>query len=349
MNSAPFPPVRRVGILGAGVMGRSIAVANLRRGVAVRIYDPSEDAVRGAAKVVTECFPPVESELEFAESPAALADCDLVLEAVVENQSVKRRTLSATSELLAPATLLASNTSSLSISTLGEKVTLPERFCGLHFCHPVLERPLVEVVRGARTGDDTIRRAAAYVEQIGKRPLVTADVPGFAVNGLLLPYLDAAIDLVRAGIDWQRLEEVAIRAGMPDGPLTRIDDIGVDVILRAAAAFHRGNPTVPAKSEVLLALYQAGRLGRKTGAGFFRYDTPVGAPGFDYAATALIEPYLTQPLDCTQAELARRLFDPLIATAHALVDRGVIESLHEARLALTEGLGCRPPVADLHC
>jgi 3-hydroxyacyl-CoA dehydrogenase len=205
----------------------------------------------------------------------------------------------------------------------------------------------VEVVRGERTSDDAIRRAAAYVEQIGKRPLVTADVPGFAVNGLLLPYLDAAIDLVRAGIDWRWLETIAMKAGMPDGPLTRIDDIGVDVILRAAAAFHRGNPTIPAKSEVLLALYQAGRLGRKTGAGFFRYDTPVSAPAFDDAAPVLIEPYLTTPVDCTEAEAARRLFEPLIDTAHSLVQLRVIASLDEARLALRDGLGCREPIADL--
>ena len=140
-----------------------------------------------------------------------------------------------------------------------------------------------------------------------------------------------------------------MQAGMPDGPLTRIDDIGVDVILRAAAAFHRGNPTVPAKSEVLLALYQAGRIGRKTGAGFFRYDDPAASPAFDRAAPPLIEPYLTEPLDCTESELASRLFEPLVTTAHALVDRGVIRSLDEARLALTEGLGCRPPIADLYC
>jgi 3-hydroxyacyl-CoA dehydrogenase len=347
MTSAPIPLIRRVGILGAGVMGRSIAVANLRLGVAVRIYDPNEDAVRGAAKWVNECFPPVDVEFEFADSPSALAGCDLVLEAVVENQSVKRRALAAISELLDPTTLLASNTSSLSITTLGERIAHPERFCGLHFCHPVLDRSLVEVVHGEHTSQDTIERAAAYVEQIGKRPLITADVPGFAVNGLLLPYLDAAIDLVRCGVDWRWLETVAMKAGMPDGPLSRIDDIGVDVILRAAAAFHRGNPTVPAKSEVLLALYQAGRLGRKTGAGFFRYDMPMGAPIFDYAALALVEPYLTMPVECSEAELTRRLFDPLIGTAQRLVDRGVIRSLGEARLALTDGLGCRPPIARL--
>jgi 3-hydroxyacyl-CoA dehydrogenase len=328
-------------------MGRSIAVANLQSGVDVRIYDPNTDARSTAAKWIGEHVGPAVTRLHIAESPTAPTGCDLVLEAVVENQSVKRRTLAALSELLAPSSLLASNTSSLSISTLSEHITHPERFCGLHFCHPVLERPLVEVVRGERTSDDTIRRAAAYVEQIGKRPLITADVPGFAVNGLLLPYLDAAIDLVRAGIDWRRLETVAMQAGMPDGPLTRIDDIGVDVILRAAAAFHRGNPTVPAKSEVLLALYQAGRLGRKASAGFFRYATPVGPPVFDDAAPALIEPYLTAPIDCSEAELTHRLFNPLIETAQGLADRGVIRSLDEARLALSDGLGCRPPIARL--
>jgi 3-hydroxyacyl-CoA dehydrogenase len=134
---------------------------------------------------------------------------------------------------------------------------------------------------------------------------------------------------------------------MPDGPLTRIDDIGVDVILRAAAAFHRGNPTVPAKSEVLLALYQARRLGRKTGAGFFRYEVPTGAPEFDEAAPPLVEPFLTTPLNHTEAELAFSLFKPLIESAHRLVDRGVIRSLDEARLALRDGLGCRPPIADV--
>lgn len=328
-------------------MGRSIAVANLQRGVEVRLHDHQAAAADAARAWISERCLAASPGLQLEQSPAALADCDLVLEAVVENQSVKRRTLAAISALLPPSTLLASNTSSLSITALAERVQHPGRFCGLHFCHPVLERPLVEVVRGEQTGADVIQRAAAYAEQIGKRPLITADVPGFAVNGLLLPYLEAAIDLVRGGVDWRRLEWVAIEAGMPDGPLSRIDDIGVDVILRAAAAFHRGNPTIPAKSEVLLALYQAGRVGRKTGAGFFRYDGPAAAPADDEAARSLIEPYRTALIDCTATELTRRLFDPLIHTAHGLVDRGVIQSLNDARLALQDGLGCRPPIADL--
>ncbi len=342
----PSSPIRRVGILGAGVMGRSIAVANLQSGLDVRLYDTNAASIRAAADWISGCIAETH-HLHLADGTGDFSDCDLVIEAIVENQSVKRRALAPLSELLPESTLLATNTSSLSISTLAARIRHPQRFCGLHFCHPVLERPLVEVVRGEQTSPDTIQRAAAYIDQIGKRPLITADVPGFAVNGLLLPYLDAAIDLVRGGVDWGRIESIARQAGMPDGPLTRIDDIGVDVILRAAAAFHRGNPTIPAKSEVLLSLYQAGRLGRKTGAGFFRYDTPTSAPACDDTAPHLIEPYFSAPLDCNEAELTRRLFAPLIGTGHNLVERGVIVSLDEVRLALRDGLGCRPPIADL--
>jgi 3-hydroxyacyl-CoA dehydrogenase len=345
------PVDERVAVIGAGVMGRSIALANLRRGFPVALTDSSPSALSVAAEWI-------ESQLRCAVLPSPpcvriveriddLGEVSVVVEAVVENLAVKRRLFEAASRRTPGSALLATNTSSLSISTLASAVHQPERFCGLHFCHPVARRRLVEVTAAPQTAPETIRRANAYVAALGKQPLMTADVPGFAVNRLLFPYLEAAVDLARRGVPFPEIESAAVRFGMPLGPLAQLDDIGIDVILRAAAGMHRGQYGIPATSEPLLALYQAGRLGRKSGAGFFRYSDGDADPRSDPEAAAIIGVTATASVGLSNDELILHLFLPMLAAAADLLERPVVQSVGEIRAALIDGLGFDPTGSDL--
>lgn len=338
--------VQSLGVVGAGVMGRSIALCALQNGIPATLFDANSVAGATAAEWIAVRLADGAHHPSLAADLSQLGACDVLVEAVVENRSVKRRVLKALSELTKTA-LIATNTSSLSIAELAENVHAPSRFCGLHFCHPVVECPLVEVVPGPETADQTVARAAGVVRQMRLQPLVTRDVPGFAVNRLLFPYLEAAVALVRGGVDWLRIEQVAIDFGMRQGPLAQMDEIGIDVILRAAAAFHRGNPVVPAQSELLLAMYGAGRLGRKTGRGFLRYVPGELQGTLDPAAIALAAAHRTEPIDCPDDELERRLFVPMLVAACQLLTGRIVADVGEVLAALRFGLGCRGQAADL--
>lgn len=349
LTSPRTTTTQRVAVVGAGVMGRSIALLNLQSGIDVVLMESKCETLQSASHwlngQIENCTSP--GTLTPAGRIENLSEVDLVAEAVVENRSVKRRVFKTLGEQLPPDTILASNTSSLQIAELADVVPNPGRVCGIHFCHPVAHRPLIEIVRSVATTDECIEHAAAYVAQLGKRSLIAADVPGFAVNRLLFPYLDAAVDLVRAGVAWQRIETCATAFGMPLGPLAQLDEIGIDVALRVAAAIHRGSVTVPPKSETLLSLYQAGRLGRKTGAGFFRYENGDPQPHGDPQAVALVCPPETDTLNCDDHERTRRLFLPMFEAANDLLERGIVATSDDIHHAYHGGLGLNPPGGDL--
>jgi 3-hydroxyacyl-CoA dehydrogenase len=197
------------------------------------------------------------------------------------------------------------------------------------------------------TAPATLNRGEAFVTRIQLSPLRTRDVPGFAVNRLLFPYLEAAVALIRGGVEWERIERCATDFGMRLGPLSQMDEIGIDVILRAAAAFHRGNPVVPPQSELLLAMYQAGRLGRKSGRGFFDYSLGGDRVVADPESKALVATHAGIPVECSDCELQCRLFVPMFAGACELVERDIVAGECEVRAALKGGLGCRGEAADL--
>lgn len=334
-----------LGIVGAGLMGRSIALRALQNGLAVRLYDNNETALAVAAAALREAANTAHEHLRTVDALSQLADCTVLIEAVIENRSVKRRLLKSLSGLTSSA-LVASNTSSLSIGELAESVSQPGRFCGLHFCHPIVECPLVEIVPGPETVETSLLRAETFVQRLQLEPLRTRDVPGFAVNRLLFPYFEAAIALARGGVDWVRIECCATEFGMRLGPLSQMDEIGIDVILRAAAAFHRGNPVVPPQSELLLAMYQSDRRGRKSGRGFF--DDSASRPLTpDPHSLALCAKHATAGIECDDSELTLRLFVPMFAAACDLLERRVVSGIAGVRAALGKGLSCRRRAADL--
>ena len=229
----------------------------------------------------------------------------------------------------------------------------PERFCGLHFCHPVRERPLVEIVRGAKTGDETIATLVAHAKAIDKLPIVVADGPGFLVNRLLLPYLAEALELLMEGASIEMIENAALEFGMAKGPFRLMDEIGLDTTLQAgwsmAAAFPDRIPISP----LLVALIKLGRLGQKSGAGFFSYADPASTKAIDSKGTvpfSLAKLGHPQPDPATIEIVARwvktahhhsaeniilRLLLPMILEATRILEEGGVWHGHPAR----EGCG----------
>lgn len=204
-----------------------------------------------------------------------LAGAGVVVEAVFESLAVKLEVWDQLGAVVGDDTLLGSNTSSLSITQIAAGVTHPERFCGLHFFNPVPVLPLVEVVRALQTSEETMVRAEAFVKEIGKTPVLCDDKPGFIVNRLLIPYLNDAVFALSEGVGSAEEIDAAMKLGanMPIGPLALIDLVGLDVALAAGESlygeFQDPKFRVP---PLLRQLVRAGKLGRKSGEGFYRYE-----------------------------------------------------------------------------
>ena len=283
--------IETVAVVGAGVMGQGIAAANLKRGIPVALGDTSAEAVtRGVQGVITEVSynkltrqSDAHRAIEFlpllngTESDAELATADLVIEAVYENSAAKRAVFERLEPQLSPKATLCSNTSTIPITELAHGLEHPERLCGLHFFNPVRQMPLVEVIRGAQTADDTVATVVAYARQIGKSPIVVRDGPGFLVNRVLLPYMNEALLLVAEGVSLKAVDRAATSFGMPMGPIDLYDTVGLDIAVHAGKVMQAAFADRVVSSPILPALVEAGRLGKKVGQGF--YDYPPASSG----------------------------------------------------------------------
>ncbi len=269
-------------------MGSGIAQTCALAGHEVVLVDVSDAALeRGLANVRTSLERMVRKETITADDAASclalldatteltgLADAGVVIEAVYESIEVKRDTWHKIAVATSEGALLATNTSSLSVTEIASFSGRPERFCGMHFFNPVPMMALVEVVRGIRSSDETVEQARAFAEGIGKTPIVCEDKPGFIVNRLLIPYISDAAHALSEGVASAEDIDKAMKLGanMPIGPLALADLVGLDVCLAAAESLHAefGDPKfrIP---PLVRQLVRAGKLGRKTGEGFYRY------------------------------------------------------------------------------
>jgi 3-hydroxyacyl-CoA dehydrogenase/enoyl-CoA hydratase/3-hydroxybutyryl-CoA epimerase/3-hydroxyacyl-CoA dehydrogenase/enoyl-CoA hydratase/3-hydroxybutyryl-CoA epimerase/enoyl-CoA isomerase len=348
--------IRSVGVIGAGIMGRGIAVASMRRNLPVTITDVSSEALTAGVRRILEELsdeawidgPDAERPLRCTPLPdgtradAELAECDVVIESVVENLDAKKELFARVEPQLDDRAVLASNTSTIPISKLAAGLARPARFCGIHFFNPVNKMPLVEVIRGAQTDDQTVAKAVAYAKALGKLPIVVGDGPGFLVNRLLSPYLNESLELVRSGADVAHVEGAAKGFGMPIGPLALFDVIGIDTVLRAGQVMYEAFPDRVIASNLLTAMYKAGRLGQKSGAGFFVYDGKDSVGRADPEVEKIIAKRRRAQRSFTHDELTMRLFLPMLVEATRVLEEQLIRNLRDIDLGLIFGLGFPP-------
>ncbi len=280
--------VTKIGVVGAGFMGSGIAEAAARAGVAVRLYEPqaaalehSRSSIEGsvARAVKRERLTADEGgallgRIEWSTDLDALAESELVVEAIVENAAIKAKTFKDLDAAVRPEAILASNTSSIPIAGLAAATGRRDRVLGLHFFSPVPVMKLVEVVIGLDTSDETVGRAIGFAEQLGKTAIRTKDRSGFIVNFLLVPYLMAAVRMYEDGFaSREDIDEgMKLGCGHPMGPLTLCDFIGLDVLYSVCDSlyeeFKRDEYAPP---PVMKRMVVSGHLGRKTGRGFYEY------------------------------------------------------------------------------
>lgn len=350
-------PVEKAAVLGAGVMGGSIAELIAAHDVPVVLKDVDREALdsglrhahdllkKGREKGV---FEPEEVGLKFALIQGTLTyepfeDVDLVAEAVVERMAVKRSVLQESEEHIDDGAVFATNTSSLSVRELAEAATRPERVVGLHFFNPVHRMPLVEVVRHEGASVEAVATAFGFAVDMGKTPVLVTDTPGFLVNRVLAPYLNEAGFLLEAGAPVEEVDDVLTDFGMPMGPCRLLDEIGFDVAEHVAGQMEEAFGERLRPSPIIGLLRQEGRLGRKNGRGFYTYRNghPKGVDREVQRALGEVA-HASGEQAPDAAEIRDRCLYLLVnESVRALEDR-VVRSADDVDLAMVTGTGFPP-------
>lgn len=333
-SAAASETPQRLGVVGLGVMGRAILQAAARKSTAAIGYDPTPSAAAAARELATAG----KLAIEVADSLTQLGSSQLVIEAVVERVETKREVLAELSRVLPATALLATNTSTISLSELQASVSHPERFCGIHFCHPTLMQ-LVEVIRGDLTAESTVQAAVQWVRGLGKTPVVVKDAPGFVVNRMLSALLDAALQLAVEGHAIAEIDS-AIRAfGFQAGPFEMMDLIGLDTTALAGQSLIAAGVPQVSRLPALVKLIRQGRLGRKNGQGFYRYFTAEGPAEPDPAGEAILSAYRSAGSSPGPSDaIAPRILAATLIAATDAWQNGTVRDPRDLDLCVIQGL-----------
>lgn len=353
--------ISRAAVLGAGIMGGGIAYQSALKGTPVLMKDINQEGLdlglseasklllrrvdrgRMSPAQMAEVLNHIDPTLDFG----GFDKVDMVVEAVVENPKVKQAVLAEVEDKVSADTIIATNTSTISIDLLAEALKRPENFCGMHFFNPVHAMPLVEVIRGSKTSDAAIARTVAYANAMGKKAVVVKNCPGFLVNRVLFPYFAGFSMLVRDGADFQQIDKVMEKWGWPMGPAYLLDVVGLDTAVHAGKVMAEGFPERMSREfkDPIEILFEAGRLGQKNNKGFYDYEKDrKGKPKKvrSDAAYELIKPHMSASREFSDEEIIARMMVPMATELARCVDEGIVGSPAEADMALVYGIGFPP-------
>lgn len=325
-------PISMINVVGAGVMGSGIVFQFSKLDKLVRMklrrYEQAAEALQGIAKVydgfikrhrLTKDEVGIKlAHISYTTEFNGFEHCDLALEAIVENAEAKQELYGQLEEIMDEKAIIASNTSSLSIGMLSEKMQHPERFVGMHFFNPVPRMPLVEIIPGKKTSDKTIATVVALAKEAGKTPVVVGDCAGFLVNRILLPYINEAVRMFEEGADFERIDKLVLDFGMPMGPFVLADEVGLDVGYKVAKVLEDAYGERMQVSSILDRVYhQMQLLGKKAGKGFYIHSAKKRVA--NDAVKALV--------------FSKRKFDE-----QEIIDRAMLIMVNEAAMCLQEGV-----------
>lgn len=350
---------QRVAVVGAGIMGGGIAYQTAVKGIPVLMKDISQASlntgINEAANLLNKqllrgkftAFKMAEilSSITPSLHYSSIEDVDIVVEAVVENPKVKATVLNEVKKLIPSTTILASNTSTIPIDLLAKSLPNPDTFCGMHFFNPVHRMPLVEIIRGKHTSEDTISRVVSYAIQMGKTPIVVNDCPGFFVNRVLFPYFAGFNLLLKDGVDFKTIDTVMEKTfGWPMGPAWLLDVVGIDTAYHARAVMAQGFPDRMTKNyrDAIDVMFENHRLGQKNGAGFYKYT--LNKKGklkkeLDADIDKLLAPLFEKKSELDENAIINRMMIPMINEVVRCLEEQIIASPQEADIALIYGLG----------
>lgn len=350
--------VKLSAVLGAGIMGGGIAYQSALKGTPILMKDIREEGIQlgldEAAKLLVKRL-----ERKRIE-PAAMAKAlnairptmsygdfghvDILVEAVVENPKVKQAVLAEVEQYVGDNTIIASNTSTISINLLAKALKRPENFVGMHFFNPVHMMPLVEVIRGEHSSDEAVATTVAYAQKMGKNPIVVNDCPGFLVNRVLFPYFGGFAKLISAGVDFVRIDKVMEKFGWPMGPAYLMDVVGIDTGHHGRDVMAEGFPDrmKDDRRSAVDALYEADRLGQKNGKGFYSYETDKrGKPKkvVDDTIAEILAPIVYEQREVSDEDIINWMMIPLCMETVRCLEDGIVETAAEADMGLIYGIG----------
>src|SRR5437870_3926664 len=367
----PAQKVVHAAVIGAGVMGSDIAQWLSSRGVTVILRDIAREQIdRGLANIEKTYADAVKRGLMSAEkakegrarivastAPMELRDVQLVIEAASEKVEIKKEIFRELAMQAGPKTIVATNTSALSVSELADATVSPEHVIGLHFFNPVSRMKLVEVVVAKQTSEETRERSLAFARQIGKLPVIVRDSPGFLVNRVLFPYLLDAAELFESGVNADKINDALLQWGMPMGPLRLIDEIGVDIAVDIGNTLEKAYGVRDHVPTVLFWLRDGQMLGRKASAGFYKYEAKAQMPndslmkwrrglyGDPEGAEGPVNPpemHRDLRLGLSEDELAHRLIFLMVNEAARCVEEKIVDSPEDADYGMILGIGFAP-------
>ncbi len=352
VDTAPAKGLERMGVIGAGVMGGGIAALAAEEGVRVRIVDLSPTALGGALRTVGSAVGKrrsrgaissaevswIPSRISYDTEMRGLGGLHIILEAVAERMDVKKTVLAAIAAAAPKNALIVSNTSSLSITEMAAEVKNPSRVAGMHFFNPVDRMPLVEVIRGGKTSEETALAVTAFARRLGKVPVVVRDRPGFLVNRLLLPFLNEGARLLEDGVPMEKIDAALESFGMPLGPFALLDMVGIDIASHAAANLREGLGERFQPSPVLTAMSDGKRYGRKSGRGFYLYNRR-GEKRRDADIESFLSSHVKDRSEKPDGEIVDRLVLAMVNEAALCLEERVVDSAEAVDLGMVLGAG----------